>query len=514
MALYRGAFEMRCAAFDPKASNLTPHPSMPFGFPRLNPVPAAALASLALGTIGCVGTVATGPDDARHVVVSVRPDIRHQTIEGFGCSINAWTAPHYALYYSDDFARFATREIGMSVFRLQMWGGVSPAEIPDWRDISHKNFRWNGEGLRGKMNVDWAQRIAALEPEVKIIGSVWSPPGWMKENGSRTGTRAGYLLDPKRDYDHDNRLRPDRHRHFAKWIVEWARHMESQGTPFFAISLQNELMFTQWFESTLYSPDEYARLVQATGEMFESEGVRKPLFFGPEDMTMATYADAVRHRPYIDALMQSGAAPYFDALATHGYSDGVRGDRNNSAVAYWESVGHLGKPYWITEGGSGEHAWPAPVTTGIAPRLHHALARANVSLFTGWQLTSNRGQASEHDFMDWDQPTPKTYAAMHFWRHIRPGAARVEAQVQDATDLLLSAYLHEQRGEAVLVAINPSSQTRELTIEWPGADDWRGYQTDGENMHAELPVAESAGGGARIALPGPSITTVVARTRR
>ncbi|MGH8021297.1 MAG: hypothetical protein ACREIA_24055, partial [Opitutaceae bacterium] len=129
------------------------------------------------------------------------------------------------------------------------------------------------------------------------IGSVWSPPGWMKENGSRTGTRAGCLLDPKRDYDDDNRLRPDRYRHFAKWIVEWARYMESQGTPFFAISLQNELMFTQWFESTLYSPDEYARVVQVTGEMFESEGVRKPLFFGPEDMTQAAYADAVRHRP-------------------------------------------------------------------------------------------------------------------------------------------------------------------------------------------------------------------------
>ncbi len=453
------------------------------------------------------------PNSPQEVRAVVRPEVRHQTIEGFGCSINAWTAPHYALFYSDAFARFAVEELGLSMFRLDMWGGVSPAEISDWRDITHEKFRWTGEGMRGKANVDWAKRLVTLKPEVRVIGSVWSAPAWMKENGSRMGTRSGYLLDSNRDYDHDNRLRPDRYRHFAKWIVEWARHMESQGTPFFAISLQNEPLFTQWFESTLYTPDEYARIVEVTGEMFAAEGVRKPLFFGPEDMTLAHYGDSQRHRPYVDALIGSGAARYFDVLATHGYSDGVRADGNNDAVAYWQSVRHLGLPYWITEGGSGGHAWPEPVTTGIAPRLHIALSRANVSLFTGWQLASSPGQPSDHDFMEWTRATPKTHAAMHYWRHIRPGAIRVEVEIPDAGGLLVSAYLHVDRDELVLVAINPTTEPHDLAVESPFIEACRSYLTDGKAMHAEIAPPGSGEGIVRINLPGPSIATLVGRLR-
>ncbi|BET68264.1 hypothetical protein ASA1KI_31820 [Opitutales bacterium ASA1] len=448
---------------------------------------------------------------AEIVRIEIDPEQRHQTIEGFGCSINAWTAPHYALYYDDAFTDFAVEELGLSVFRLQMWGGVTPAEVPDWREIRHQEFRWTGEGLRGKMNVDWAKRIVARNPEVKIIGSVWSAPAWMKENASRTGTRSGYLLDPKRDFDHDNRLRVDRYQHFAKWIVEWARYMEAQGTPFFALSLQNELMFTQWFESTLYTPSEYARIVETTGAMFEAEGVRKPLFFGPEDMTLANYDDAVRHRPYVDALLESDAARYFDALATHGYSDGVRSDAHNDAVAYWRSVAHLGKPYWITEGGSGEHAWPEPVLTGIAPRLHLALVGANVSLFTGWQLASNEGKASEHEFMDWKTPTAKTYATMHFWRHVRPGAVRVEASVPESAGLLASAFTHERRGESVVVLINRTSRPLTAEVHWPGIERWIAYRTDETLRHAPIDDSSATEPNGRFVLPGPSIVTAIGR---
>src|SRR5690606_14002340 len=134
-------------------------------------------------------------------------------------------------------------------------------------------------------------------------------------------------------------------------------------------------------------------------EMFEHEGVRRPLFYGPEDMTLATYHDTVRHRPYIDALLEPDAARFFDVFATHGYSDGAKADTRHDAEAYWNSIKRFGRPYWITEGGSGGHEWPEPVSGGIAPRLHVALAKANVSLFTAWQVNAPPGGASEHDIM-------------------------------------------------------------------------------------------------------------------
>lgn len=445
--------------------------------------------------------------------ITVDADHRHQTIDGFGSSINGWTAPLYYLYYSDDFARFAVEDLGMTVFRLEMWGGISLAPIEDWRDISYEDFKWKGEGARGKVNVDWAKRITEINPEVKIIGTIWSPPAWMKENNSRSGTKSGYLLDNRRNYDDNNRLREDRYQHFAKWVVEWARYMESQGTPFYAISLQNELMFTQWFESVLYTPEEYARLVKVTGEMFEAEGVKKPLFFGPEDMTQANYSNEVRHRPYVDALMQPDVKKYFDAFATHGYSDGVNEDDRNSAEAYWNGIKQFGLPYWITEGGSGEHEWPRPLIDGIAPRLHAALAKGNVSLFTGWQLTDEPHISSHHEFMRYDQPTKKTYATMHFWRHIRPGSVRVEASYPNKNDdLQVSAYIHEERGERVVIVINRTEDPQEVLIEWDdGKQDqvWKAWQTTEHLSHEELAVPTREGS-PHLILPGLSITTLTA----
>lgn len=427
-----------------------------------------------------------------------------------------WIEPMHRYFYDDAYVDYAANTLGQSIFRVQMWDGVSPKEIADWRDISHRDFVWTGDALRGKVNVDFARKLHAANPEVRIIGAVWSPPAWMKENGARPGTRAGYLLNPKRDYDQGNRLREDRYQHFAKWVVEWARAMEAQGTPFYAISLQNEPLFTQWYESALYTPEEYARVVKITGEMFESEGVRKPLFFGPEDMTMATYEDTVRHRPYVDALMKPEVARYFDVFATHGYSDGVKGDGSQTPVAYARSIAQFGRPYWITEGGTGPHSWPEALTRGVAMGLHVALARADVSLICGWQLSSKPGQPSEHDFMDADRPTPKTYAAMHYWRHIRPGAVRVEAPESPAEGVHVSAYVHDVRGEAVTVLLNTGDTAREVRLTGAGAAgaEWRAYQTDGTRQHA--PAADfraDAEGRATVTLPAMSLTTVVASVR-
>jgi glucuronoarabinoxylan endo-1,4-beta-xylanase len=458
--------------------------------------------------------LAAGASPAAPIEIRVDPAVRHQTIDGFGASVMGWRASMDRFYYDDAFVDYAANTLGQSVFRVQMWDGISPTEIEDWRDISHKDFVWTGGARRGKVNVDFAKKLHAANPEVKIIGAVWSPPVWMKKSAKRPGTKAGFLLNPERDYDHDNHLREDRYLHFAKWVVEWARAMEAQGTPFYAISLQNEPLFTQWYESMLYTPEEYAKVVKITGEMFESEGVRKPLFFGPEDMSMANYDDEVRHRPFIDALMQPDVARYFDVFATHGYTDGVRGDGSLPPVRYAKSVEQFGRPYWITEGGTGAHTWPDALTKGVAIGLHVALAQANVSLICGWQLSSEPGRASSHEFMDGDKPTPKTYAAMHYWRHVRPGAVRVEAPESPAEAIRVSAFVHDTRKESVVVLLNLGDSERSVRVVGAanGSNPWQGYQTTGSQNHGGVAdLNAESDGSVTLTLPAYSLTTLVAK---
>lgn len=442
-------------------------------------------------------------------LITVKPELRHQTLQGFGASIIGWQQRMEKYFTDPAFAAKVANELGMSVFRVQMWDGLLPEEVADWREIDRRKFAWDApDARRGLINTQWAKMMVAANPDVKIIGAVWSAPGWMKESGKRAGSRAGYLFSSKRDYDHDNRLRADRHEHFAKWIVEYARYMEEQGTPFYAISLQNEPLFTEPYESTMFEPAEYARLVQVIGEMFEREGVRRPLFYGPEDMTLATYDDKVRHRPYIDALLQSPAARFFDVFATHGCSDGVNPDGRHNAAAYWKSIKNFGRPYWITEGGSGEHAWPEPVTGGIAPRLHAALVQANVSLFTAWQVNGEAGKSGDHHIMTDGAMTPKSYATMHFWRHLRPGAVRVEVVPPADPALLVSAYVDDARGKAISILVNTSAEPREVLLNWGQAapPDWRGWISSATQGHEAFSVVVERNM-ARLALPGHSIVT-------
>ncbi len=482
---------------------------LPAAFSR----PCATFRSLLLHLVvvfgaGTINLPAATPAE----LITVQSEMRHQTLQGFGASIVGWRREMEPFFTDPAFANQVANELGMSVFRVQMWDGMLPNELADWRQIDRRMFVWDTPGARrASINVQWARLMVAANPEVKIIGSVWSAPGWMKVSGKRDGSRAGFLLNRQRDYDHDNRLRADRHEHFAKWIVEFSRYMEEQGTPFYAISLQNEPLFTEPYESTMFEPEEYAQLVRVTGEMFEREGVRRPLFYGPEDMTRATYNDAERHRPYIDALLQPSTARFFDVAATHGYSDGVSPDDRNDAASYWNAIKGFGRPYWITEGGTGGHSWPEPVTNGIAPRLHTALTRANVSLFTAWQVNGIKGEQSQHHIMSFGAMSPKSYATMHFWRHLRPGAVRVEVVPPVDPELLVSAYVDDRRGRSITILINTGSESRDVLLNWGRAvpREWKGWITSAGRSHEAFPVAVERSM-ARVALPGHSIVTLEA----
>lgn len=449
------------------------------------------------------------------VEVSINTDLTHQTISGFGASITGNSEVRVPLYQSDAFRDFVAYELGLSVLRMQIDPAVSTEEIANYEEISYSDFN-AGKDSGASITIDFARALIDRDPSVRVIGSAWSPPGWMKENGRTHGTRSGFILDRNRGYDDDNRLRDDRYDHYAKFLVEYTKMLEARGTPLYGISPQNELMFTQYFDSAMYTGEEYARIVRKLGQRFEAEGLQRPLIFGPEDMTQAVYnpggsgVDGTRHNPYVDNLMAPGTAEYFDVWATHGYTDGVNSGGSQDPGRYWERIKQFGRPYWITEGGTGGHEWPTPITSGIAAYLHYALVNANVELFTAWQVQDP--VPSTHSVMAWDTPTKKTYAAMHYWRFVRPGFKRVDANfVGLSGSLRVSAYKDPSGERLVVVAINPSSSPQSLDISITGAvevDSFQAFQTTASSNLKYLGPVNVNEGKVSVQLPGYSITTL------
>ena len=83
------------------------------------------------------------------------------------------------------------------------------------------------------IDVDRAEKIPALKralainPQLKLMGSPWSAPGWMKSSGSLI---KGTLL-------------PQFYGAFAEYFRRWIEAYGAEGLPIFAITLQNEPHF-------------------------------------------------------------------------------------------------------------------------------------------------------------------------------------------------------------------------------------------------------------------------------
>ncbi len=445
--------------------------------------------------------------------VRIDPRKAFQKIEGFGASIIGWREDLAPMYQDSAYLDFVVNQLGLSIFRMQIWPNVSTTPIERIEDIRHEDFEWDGPGQRGKINMDFAKRIREINPDIKIIGSIWSPPAWMKDSKKIQGTKAGFLLDTGRDYDDDNRLSDDMYEHYAKWVYEWVEYMKIQGIPLYALGPQNELMFTEPYESCLFTPEEFARLVWAIGKRFEMENAQRPIIYGPEDMTLAIYEPRNkngRHTPYVDALMEEDVAPYFDVFATHGYTDGVEAGGRLDPKRYWESIQSFGRPYWITEGGTGGHEWPVPIENGMASYIHHALVDGNVSAFVCWQISDE--ERNTHGVMELTIPTKKTYAAMHYWKFVRPGFQRVLAETK-LDKLRVSAFRNPDSGQLVLILINDDVHARKIDIK-VGDESIRHfipYTTSEEMNFAELEPVPSNGDRVEVVLSAKSITTLLAR---
>ena len=405
-------------------------------------------------------SILTAGQSASAVDVTVDGAQRFQTIEGFGTCLVAWADSFRKLYRTGDFQKLYVRNIGCNMLRVNMWGPTFERPTEDWTQIRYEDFDMGASGGRPQIFIDFGQGIRKLDPTVKIIGTVWSPPAWMKVNKSITGKRSGAIRAG--DYGEiNNRVDPNYFRHFCKWMVEYVKLHDKQGVPFYAVSPGNEVQFTQSFESCVWDGKDYVTIVTMLREMLNAEGYSRVKIFGPETMTSHLYEGGTGS--YVKAIKDNPRAlAALDVFATHGYEDGVLPEMSaTSSRMFWDLVADTGKPFWITEGGTGGHVWPAPIRRGIGNALHNALVAGNCSAFVPWQITESR--ESIHGLMVMDRFTPKTYTAMHYSKFIRPGAVRIDAQ-PGFGDVQVGAFLHEGNAELTIVAINPTEKGQELNL--------------------------------------------------
>ena len=103
------------------------------------------------------------------------------------------------------------------------------------------------------------QAIAATGGRLNIFASPWSPPAFMKDNNNML--RGG-------------KLKPEFYQSWANYFVKFIRAYEKEGVPIWGISIQNEPMATQTWESCIYSAEaERDFLKNHLGPTIKKEGL-------------------------------------------------------------------------------------------------------------------------------------------------------------------------------------------------------------------------------------------------
>ena len=151
------------------------------------------------------------------------------------------------------------------------------------------------------------QAISAAGGKLTLFASPWSPPAFMKTNN---------------DVLHGGKLKPDYYQSWANYYPKFIKAYEKEGIPVWGISIQNEPMATQTWESCVYTAEEERDFLKNyLGPTMKKEGL--------EDKKIIVW-DHNRDLVYQRAstlLSDPEAAKYAWGVGFHWYADWSGGEQ-------------------------------------------------------------------------------------------------------------------------------------------------------------------------------------------
>ena len=309
--------------------------------------PSGPLAKVYLTTIDQANLVAQKPDVAfdtqtpSGVVITVDPSQRFQAMVGYGAAMTDAAAYNIqqkmnpsqrAALITDLF--HPTNGIGLSFMRLTIGASdfsrthYSYNDMPAGAtDMTLANFSI----APARTDVISAVKAAMIaNPDLKLMASPWSAPGWMKTSDSLIG----------------GALKPSAFGVYGDYLVKYLNAMQSEGVPIHYLSLQNEPLFTpsNYPGMSVSNADRAAFIGGFLGPKLSSSGLSTLLLEYDHnwDNTQAPLA----------VLSDATANPYISGVAWHCYAGDVSAQttvRNSfptKDVFFTECTGGNFAPNW------------------------------------------------------------------------------------------------------------------------------------------------------------------------
>lgn len=381
-----------------------------------------------------------------HPTIEIRDTQTFQIMDGFGFALTWGSAQH--LNHMVPAKRnallkelFATRgkSIGISYLRVSIGASDLNEFVYSYDDVP----AGQSDPALTKFSLDEDRKyvipilkaILKIRPDIKILGSPWSAPTWMKTNNSVKG----------------GNLKPEYYEAYAKYFVEYIKGMKAEGISIDAITIQNEPLNEKNTPSMqLLAPDEAIFVKDHLGPAFKSAGISTKILLYDHNCDLPEYPISILNDPQANSFV--------DGSAFHLYAGKI------TAMSQVHDA-YPGKNLYFTEYMAVEHS-DTP-TLLIAKHVSGTVIGAvqnwsrNVLL---WNLAANSKFEPHTDnggcpicqgalTIDGNDVTRNLayYTIAHFSKFVRPGSVRIGS---DSPEELPSAAFQVKGRKIVLVVAN------------------------------------------------------------
>ncbi|MEL7586572.1 MAG: glycoside hydrolase family 30 beta sandwich domain-containing protein [Prolixibacteraceae bacterium] len=388
------------------------------------------------------------------VAIEVDTATAYQAMDGFGYTLTGGSAT--LIYQLESQKRemllnelFSTDEnaIGVSYLRVSIGASdlsdhvFSYCDVPVGQtDPDLNNFDLGPDKAD---LIPLLKEILKINPEVKILGSPWSPPVWMKTNASSIG----------------GSLKPEFYPSYAQYFVKYIQAMAAEGIRIDAITVQNEPLHPGNNPSLLMLAADQADFVKNhLGPAFENAGIDTKIIIYDHNADRIDYPTEILSDPQ--------ASQYIDGTAFHLYGGKIE-DLSQLHAAFPD------KNLYFTEQWVGA---PGDFASNLSWHVKNLIIGASrnwCKTVLEWNLAADPNQDPHTEggctqclgaVTIGDGQVQKNvawYIIAHASKFVRPGSQRIATNMPDG---LPNVAFKTPDGKKVLIIQNESETEKSMVI--------------------------------------------------
>jgi len=396
-------------------------------------------------------------DTSTVAVITIDSTKQFQTIDGFGYSLTGGSAMllHTKLTKAQRYSLFKelfhASGIGISYLRISIGASdldefvFSYDDLPKGKTdpaLDHFNLSYDTLHL-----IPILKEILSINPNIKLMGSPWSPPVWMKTNQDAKG----------------GSLKPEFYDAYARYFVKYIQAMAKEGITIDAITLQNEPENPKNTPSMLMTAEEEALFIKKNlGPVFKRANLTAKIIVFDHNCDHPEYP--------ITVLNDAEANHFIDGSAFHLYLGEIE------ALSQVHEA-HPTKNIYFTEqwtSGKGDFGgdlqWHTKnLTIGATRNWSRNILEWNLAADQNFNPHTSKGgcDSCQGALTIGDSVTRNVsyYIIAHASKFVPSGSARIESNVVQGLPNV--AFITPQ-GEKVLIVMNESDASKSLAVQYNG----------------------------------------------